>query len=490
MIPNVFHFIYLHGREFSMMYYLAIRSVSRLNSPDKIFLYVDKEPDSLWFEAIRPLVQIEPVEPPKSINSHVVWCKQHQADYIRLTKLLERGGVYMDLDVLSLKPLTPLFNTEKEIIMGLERPEFLCNAVIIARPESRFIRMWLDKYESSWGDGTLNAWYGHSIKFPYLQSLQYPDLIDVLPESAFFPFQWNNWAILTPGNNTTYPDSYTVHFWETELEKARRVPNSIEYLYEPTPFASLFAPYIPDILKLHIGSASGLPNLLPLILDICMAETPDAQKMQLFADHAPYYLTKIDHLPLFIRRIGLYQTPDTRQIDRIMLEMFYFLKDTYPTYHASSLRYCTQHKKLAPDDARVTENHRLCKNMINNISSNVFSIQQVHPRHTLSLPLLKTLYRTDIRSEYILFSSNADLITQILTAANLALIRRFCTDLGTAHETFAAIVIPSTIQAQYTISPIDDINDYPEASILAHHSWLYHSNMENTLSTKNILIVK
>jgi hypothetical protein len=114
---------------------------------------------------------------------------QHQADFLRLSILWSEGGIYLDTDVFPLKSFANLLTNDRDIVMGHEGGNRygLGNAVIVARPRSEFMKLWIESYSSfnRW------VWNYHSIRMPKLLQVQHPDLICPLSPSAFF---WPTWA--------------------------------------------------------------------------------------------------------------------------------------------------------------------------------------------------------------------------------------------------------------------------------------------------------
>jgi len=69
---------------------------------------------------------------------------------MRFQILLLKGGIYLDWDVIVLKPFTELLNSGHPMLMGEEKrvPGYqyaISNAVMMARPRSRFISQWLSE---------------------------------------------------------------------------------------------------------------------------------------------------------------------------------------------------------------------------------------------------------------------------------------------------------------------------------------------------------
>ena len=177
MIPNIFHFVFgmapdFGGKPFSLVHYLAVKSAVELNKPDAAIFHYQYEPTGEWWEKAKPLLTLKQVKAPESIMGNPLLHVAHKADIIRLQALQETGGVYLDLDTISVRPLTSLYH--HEFIIGQElKAAFvprnwrqklkkqlgwtkensvastgLCNAVLLAQKNSRFINRWLEEYKN------------------------------------------------------------------------------------------------------------------------------------------------------------------------------------------------------------------------------------------------------------------------------------------------------------------------------------------------------
>ena len=109
-IPNLYHFVFLGFTPFMYTHYLAIVTCLIVQKPDILYLYTHNSPQSQWWDKLTqhplfPVVNQEQVTLPQHIFGNPIEKYQHMADVIRLEKLIERGGVYLDLDVISLRNL-------------------------------------------------------------------------------------------------------------------------------------------------------------------------------------------------------------------------------------------------------------------------------------------------------------------------------------------------------------------------------------------------
>jgi hypothetical protein len=259
MIPNIFHFVFgmkpdFGGKPFNIVHYLAVRSAAELNRPHKMLLHYQYEPEGEWFEKSRPYLTLNKIEAPESIHGNKLHHVAHQADIVRLQMLQQHGGIYLDLDTISKKPLTdlrdhsfviakefmpPVFynnwdrikNTvrqfrlgplyEKQIVYGL------CNAVMLSEPGAPYIKLWLDSYKTFRSKGKDEFWVEHSVKVPYQLAIQHPSLVTILEPFAFhYPAYDPKGLAWLFEKKMDYPHAYLHHLWET---------NAWEYISALTP---------------------------------------------------------------------------------------------------------------------------------------------------------------------------------------------------------------------------------------------------------------
>src|SRR6185503_11634821 len=115
MIPNILHFVFgmapdFGGKPFSLCHYLSVRSAVELNKPGKTFFHYQYEPEGEWWQKAKPFLILNKVVAPESFMGQPLYHVAHKADVIRLQALKETGGIYLDLDTISVKPLTDLLN--------------------------------------------------------------------------------------------------------------------------------------------------------------------------------------------------------------------------------------------------------------------------------------------------------------------------------------------------------------------------------------------
>ena len=224
MIPNKLHFVFglsenFGGKPWGLCHYLAVKSAIEVNKPEKAYLYYKHKPSGEWFEKIEDQLELIRIEPPKEIFGNPLLHIAHQTGVIRLQVLLEEGGIYMDVDTISVKPFTPLLSNK--CVLGIQgqpngQIEGLCDGVILAEPNSEFIHHWLLSYQSHKSKGRDQYWDEHAVKMPYHLSTQYPELLHVEPYNSFhYPLYHNIGVEDLFKNNLTFPEAYCHHVWET-----------------------------------------------------------------------------------------------------------------------------------------------------------------------------------------------------------------------------------------------------------------------------------
>lgn len=179
-IPAIFHFIYVGGRPFSFIHYLAVLTAYKVNRPDCIYLHHTVEPSGPWWEKAKPMLTLHQVPPVTEVYGNPVKYPAHMADVIRMQMLQQFGGVYLDLDIICINPLQPLMN--REFVMGMEPGTGLCNAVILSQAGAGFLSRWQGHYRDFNGE----QWNQHSVVLPARLAKEHPEDIHIADQYAFF----------------------------------------------------------------------------------------------------------------------------------------------------------------------------------------------------------------------------------------------------------------------------------------------------------------
>lgn len=258
-VPNIVHMIYFKGpksREFSYINYLAVRAAKEVQKPDKLYLYYNEEPEgnSFWAAAKQyaTLVKMDAPAEYEGVSLHD-W-PQYQADVVRLQKLYDEGGIYLDTDAILTKPLNPFMKKDLTMcghVAGVSKEaghdvDSIPVSTIIARPKSEFIKIWLERL----ADGLKsNIWAWHAVDLPVKIYKERCDLLALQEMSTFLPFDFNDDRILTADGDeadlyvNSLEPTYTIHMWESVWVDKNKMVTPEFVRKSKSPFAKLFRKY-------------------------------------------------------------------------------------------------------------------------------------------------------------------------------------------------------------------------------------------------------
>ena len=228
-IPNIIHMIYFFGpksRPFGLVNYLSVKSAYEVQKPDKIYFYYDDEPtNNPYWDDMKQYVEMVKVDAPTEYEGVSLqdW-PQYKSDVLRLQKLYELGGIYLDTDCILMKPLNAFRNNDVVMsghIAGYSKSpghevDSMPASTIMAKPKAKFLKIWLDRL----ADGLkTNVWAWHVVNLPVEIYKERPDLLTLLEMEVFLPFDFNNDAILDPSRayvaNEQIKDAYCLHMWDS-----------------------------------------------------------------------------------------------------------------------------------------------------------------------------------------------------------------------------------------------------------------------------------
>lgn len=158
-------------------YFIAVYSAYLINKPDKIYFYRHYEPYGTWYDKLKliPNLELVTIDIPTHIGRKEIKQTAHKSDWVRMNILYNKGGVYLDIDTICVKPWKHLLG--KDVVLGKEFPDGICNAIMFTKPKSDFFKLWLDAYEQYFDP---DGWREASIVLPEKLSKQYPNLATLL----------------------------------------------------------------------------------------------------------------------------------------------------------------------------------------------------------------------------------------------------------------------------------------------------------------------
>lgn len=228
------HFVYgiKQQEDFPLYGYIAVKSAQHHNPGWKIVFSYLHEPTGEWWQKLKEDAGIEFVQFGDFSHYGIAHLHHyaHKADVIRLLALYDLGGVYLDVDTLTVRSFASLL--EHEFGMAVQ-PSIanshagLCNAVMWGKAKARFARLWLSYYDSFNSKGRDDNWDFHSVRLPWILASTHADWIKILGYRTFFPVLWEDMprVLLTEGGRkweADMVDTIGFHLWNGATEKRLR----------------------------------------------------------------------------------------------------------------------------------------------------------------------------------------------------------------------------------------------------------------------------
>lgn len=235
-IPRIFHFVFglrSQNEPFHLLHYLCLESCRQVNQPEAIHFHYLNEPWGYWWDRIRPHLVLHHVDPEPFVRDTTRYANTpegriirqrnldyaHESDFIRMKVLQTWGGGYADMDTLFLQPMPDEFYRE-QFVIGAEQDEVeehdpmkrsLCNALMLAQPESAYLARWLENMYRVF-DGT---WSRHSCQEATRVRQQIPDAVRVLPKRCFHRHGADPVGVYTlfEGLDEDFSGMYSMHLW-------------------------------------------------------------------------------------------------------------------------------------------------------------------------------------------------------------------------------------------------------------------------------------
>jgi len=215
-IPKVIHFIYPwteKTRPWSLVNTLAVKTAIS-TYPDHEVIVWTNAPSSVPL----PFVTKRKCELPTHIGgAEIVW-PQYVSDVMRLQILYEHGGIYMDTDMISLRPFKPYDDTILSFCWETEFCESICNAFMATPPINEFIHAWLQRMPEAMSNPVW-AYGGVVVPYEMTQDPFYDPHYNALNHRFFCPFDLSkNWMFdpnLKAGARDIMGNPCAIHIFET-----------------------------------------------------------------------------------------------------------------------------------------------------------------------------------------------------------------------------------------------------------------------------------
>jgi glycosyltransferase involved in cell wall biosynthesis len=258
-IPNIIHYIYglkKQTEEFHFVYYLSILSNVLINKPDVIYFHYQYLPHGYWWNKARKYIKLNYIN-----ANNITWGKKkiikfaHKADKIRLDILYKYGGIYMDIDTITYQPYKDLL--KYDFVIGIQEDKYktesgkyitlYCNAILLSKKNSIFIKEWIGNYEKSFNP---DGWCEASVHLPYYIFKKMDDCkkenIKILEKEYFYYPSYNEVDKIFENNLDINNNLLTLHLWNTYSEKYYSNINNFDWCFTND---SLYSKLIKNILN-------------------------------------------------------------------------------------------------------------------------------------------------------------------------------------------------------------------------------------------------
>lgn len=147
------------------------------------------------------------------------------SDYVRLNVMYEKGGIYLDTDMMVLKSFDDLLHLN--CFIGTEDLYYINVAVIGAIPKNIFIKGCLELYDkinltinNNFNEITIPKLITKKFRELYFFESNFEDIIikesvKIYPSHFFYPFPYEKKNDLKNYKNYIKTTSYTVHLWNS-----------------------------------------------------------------------------------------------------------------------------------------------------------------------------------------------------------------------------------------------------------------------------------
>lgn len=224
-IPKIIHILFFGETDFYNFHHRCIHSMLQYMPDYEIWIHNSKEPvNNKYWDDIKRHITIKKTEVPQQYDGYDLKYFQYKADVLRLEVLYNYGGVYLDLDMLIVKPFHDVFKSGHSFYISKEKQgqDCLINAFLASKPKNEFIKLWLNEFKCGL---RLGIW-AHHIRDSNKKLLdEHPHYmhkykIKLLEGNIFMPLHWTDGDTFSKSERVPYEfpaESYGTHLWETIL---------------------------------------------------------------------------------------------------------------------------------------------------------------------------------------------------------------------------------------------------------------------------------
>jgi hypothetical protein len=242
MIPKII-FTYWEGNQLSILHYFTIYSLHKYNPDINIIIYTDQKPKNILREwnthehsiNIKQTIHISKlieINPQKIILRPINFQEEYKfdnnisiifkADFTRISKLYEHGGLWFDMDILFFKPIPDFFFNEDVDSHIFIYSDTIATGLISSKPKCYFLETLYNNSLAIINKKELNCYQsiGPNIWIQEYNKLNHEEKIKIkiLDNFLVYPYIWNQLEMLFKNKNVILPENtFGVHWYNGSI---------------------------------------------------------------------------------------------------------------------------------------------------------------------------------------------------------------------------------------------------------------------------------
>lgn len=149
IIPNIIHFVIgIEKNDYPFLFisYLSILSSYLINKPNKICIWYNHLPYGKWWKKTLKIKKIElkKIKLPQKFNNKKILDINHKRDFLKINILYNYGGIYLDLNTISLRSYRNIL-TDSTVMIRKNENE-VSSSFIGTPSKSNFFKLWIQEY--------------------------------------------------------------------------------------------------------------------------------------------------------------------------------------------------------------------------------------------------------------------------------------------------------------------------------------------------------
>lgn len=173
-VPNVVHYVWYNKKRLSFFEFVSFVSTIRFVRPCAILIHGDSLPEGIYWNFIKSLypniVHVVRKVPELLFGKEIRYV-EHIADAWKISSLISFGGIYMDTDMLLVKPIEPFRHNPCTLARHAENST-ISPGFIMAERNASFLQEWLHWYKFYYVNDSFTY---NSMTYPQLLSLRIPE---------------------------------------------------------------------------------------------------------------------------------------------------------------------------------------------------------------------------------------------------------------------------------------------------------------------------